>query len=188
MGQDKALLPWRSGVILDHMIAVGHDLAGSTRTFVVGDRPQYHGRGAQVVADLYSGCGPLGGIATALRLASTQRVFILAVDMPLVSRSLLKAMATYSTTADVLVPEVVVQSAYDPPSLKLHVLHAIYRKSCLDVALKRLGQNDLRVTSLFDDVEVETLGESWLRKYDPELRSFENVNYPEDYARLRFGS
>lgn len=181
MGRDKALLPWGDGLIIDRMIAIASAVPGASEVLIVGDRPAYHGRGARVVADEYPGAGPLGGIATALASTSAPRALVLAIDMPLASPALLAAMAGYPTSADILVPE-----ATDPRSgrLRLQVLHAIYGQACLEPARRRLCQNERRVTSIYEDVSVERLGETWIRQYDPELRSFENINDPEEYARV----
>jgi molybdopterin-guanine dinucleotide biosynthesis protein A len=185
MGRDKALLPWGKGVLLDHMLARARKVSDSSETLIVGDRPAYHGRGAQVIADLYDQQGPLGGIATALRVAGSRRVLVLAVDMPRVSAKLLNAMCALDSAADVLVPEDIVHDEGQRPRSRLHVLHAIYSQACLEPAMKRLDQDELRVTSFFDEVMVERLEELWLRQFDPALRSFENVNYPEDYGRIQ---
>lgn len=181
MGRDKALLPWGDGLIIDRMIAIASQVPGATEAMIVGDRPAYHGRGARVVADEYPGAGPLGGIATALAATAAPRVLVLAIDMPLASPDLLAAMVRYETDAAILVPEV---TDRETGRLRLQVLHAIYGQECLEPARRRICQNERRVTSIYQDVSVERLDEAWVRAYDPELRSFENVNDPEEYARV----
>ena len=48
--------------------------------------------GCRVVADLAPGCGPLGGLATALRAADGAPVLVVAWDMPFVPATLLAAL------------------------------------------------------------------------------------------------
>jgi molybdopterin-guanine dinucleotide biosynthesis protein A len=185
MGRDKALLPWDGGQLIDRMIAVASAIERSIETLVVGDRPEYHGRGARIVPDLYPGAGPLGGIATALAAASTPRVLALAVDMPLASIDLLNAMAELPSEADIIVPEVREIGAGDGQVRRLQVLHAIYTRICLEPARKRLCQNERQVTAIYGDVTVERLDELWVRRHDRTLRSFVNVNDPGEYERVR---
>ncbi len=185
MGRDKAMLPYGEGDLLDHMINVANQVRHSRETLVIGDRSEYHRRGARVIADLWPGMGPLGGIATALEVSSTDRVFLLAVDMPFVSLLLLHAMAEHESEADIVVPGVPESDRTGGEArTRLHVLHAIYRKRCLPYAVRQLTTGDLKVTSIYDDVRVEILDPAWISTYDPDLRSFENVNRPEDYARV----
>ena len=81
MGVDKAtlLVAGRAMVsrVLDALVA-----AGATRTVVVGGDPQALGRlGLDPVADRWPGIGPLGGIATALSLADSDLVAVMACDL-----------------------------------------------------------------------------------------------------------
>lgn len=182
MGRDKALLPWGERLMIDQMISIARGVPESAETLIIGDKPAYHGRGARVIADRFPGAGPLGGIATALAVAGTDRVFVLAIDMPLASPALISAIGSHQADADAVVPE-----APDPSTgaIRLQVLHAIYHRRCLEPAQKCLCQNERRVQALLDVVTVERVGTEWLRAWDPELRSFENLNDPDEYARAR---
>jgi molybdenum cofactor guanylyltransferase len=82
MGTDKALLEVGGRAL----VTVGADAlreAGAAEVLAIGgdlDRLRAHGLDAH--PDDHPGEGPLGGLLTALRLASTDRVVILACDMP----------------------------------------------------------------------------------------------------------
>ncbi|HEX5000263.1 MAG TPA: molybdenum cofactor guanylyltransferase [Terriglobia bacterium] len=79
MGQDKAGLPWRGKTLLDHIVDVVSTACRTVR--VVGRSP---------LCDNHPGSGPLGGIATALAVATTPRALIIAVDMPLITPSFIQ--------------------------------------------------------------------------------------------------
>lgn len=185
MGVDKALLPWGNGQLIDQVIRVAEQVKGTVDVIVVGDRPEYHGRGARVVADLFPGAGPLGGIATALRSSPGDRVLILAVDMPMLSIDLLNAMALRQFGGDAQVPRVEAEPGSAGPREYIETLHAIYRRSCLPAIESRLREGRLKIVDAFDELSVDYLDGDWLRRYDPELRSFENANTPGDYSRIK---
>ena len=171
MGKDKALLPWGAGDLMDRVISTVAALPYASETFIVGDRPGYHGRGVPVIADDFDSAGPLGGIATALRVATESRVLVVAVDMPFLSLPLLTAMAEVGRGSDALVPFV---GGWQP-------LHAIYDRNCLVPVRRQIERGELKISSLFDHIAVVKLGTDWVRAYDPNLRSFENVNTIADY-------
>jgi molybdopterin-guanine dinucleotide biosynthesis protein A len=43
----------------------------------------------------------------------------------------------------------------------------------------------LRISGVFNHLRVRLVGEAAIRTIDPELRSFTNLNTPEELARLR---
>lgn len=174
MGRDKALLRWGSGQLLDHAIGKLQRVARVEEILIVGDRSPYHGRGPRVVSDDFPDSGPLGGIATALRHARHESVLIVAVDMPCVSVDLLGAMATYEFQGDALVPII---GQFQP-------LHAIYRRSCLPAIERQIAAGALRISRVFDHLYVNFLDDEWVGRFDPDGRSFANVNTPDDIARL----
>jgi molybdopterin-guanine dinucleotide biosynthesis protein A len=69
------------------------------------------------------------------------------------------------------------------------MLHAVYRKTCLPVARRLLAAKQLRLAGLApaliaDGLVVRFVGESELILFDAELRSFVNVNTPEDLGAV----
>jgi molybdenum cofactor guanylyltransferase len=62
-------------------------------------------------------------------------------------------------------------------------LHAVYRKRCLAAINAMIAQGEARLVQIVDAVSVRKVGERELRAIDPDLRSFINVNTPEDYQR-----
>jgi len=55
-----------------------------------------HSTSVQYVVDEWSDCGPLAGIASALQICKTQRIFVMAVDLPYVSRESCERMIAAS--------------------------------------------------------------------------------------------
>src|SRR5579862_3839386 len=83
MGRDKALLPYRGAPLIAHVAGtVEKVLDDSGHVAIVGAPDRYRDLGYRVLADLFPGCGPLGGIVTALSLAESDWNLIVACDMP----------------------------------------------------------------------------------------------------------
>ena len=173
MCEDKALLPWEGGPLIDRVISVAKSIPRGAETIIVGDRPEYRQRGARVVADDFPSSGPLGGIATALRAAKEKRTLVLAVDMPFLSLPLLRAMTELQFAGDALVPHI---AGWQP-------LHAVYDYSCLAKVRQQIDRDELKISDLFAHIEVVRLEPRWIGTFDPQFRSFENINTPLDYRR-----
>ena len=60
--------------------------------------------------------------------------------------------------------------------------HALYSKACLPYIEARLRANDLKISRFYHEVQVNYLTEETITRYDPELRSFFNINSPDDLA------
>jgi molybdopterin-guanine dinucleotide biosynthesis protein A len=121
--------------------------------------------------DVFPETGPLGGIYTAIHHAANPHVLIVACDMPWLNRPLLEYMATLRQTADVVVPR---WEKYPEP------LHAIYSKACLEPIREKLEAEQLKITAFFGRVRLRFVERAEIERFDPDGRSFLNVNTPED--------
>ena len=90
MGRDKALLPYRGITLLEHLARTVQEAAGAVA--LVGDPVRYSSLGYPVYRDKFPGCGPLGGIYTALAVSSTDWNLIVACDMPGISVDVLRIL------------------------------------------------------------------------------------------------
>jgi molybdenum cofactor guanylyltransferase len=182
MGTDKALLRVGGTTMLERTLSVVQSI--SDDVFVVGERDGYASFGAPVVADHYVDTGTLGGIATALRHASHDRVLVVACDMPLLSVRLLTALLRVDVDADVVVPRRAASHPKQGSGGTYEPLHAVYRRSCLPVIERQLAVGDQRVVGFFSDVRVRVLDEGWMREFDPELTSLTNANTQDEFQRV----
>lgn len=148
------------------LLVVGH---------LAGDLP--HGR-AQVVPDLFPDGGSLGGIFTGLLHSKHDLAIVVGCDMPFLSTDLLRLILASSRGWDVTVPRI---GPYQ------EALHAAYRRSCIPVFRDALESGRRRIVDCYARVRLREIPEEELRRLDPELRSFLNVNTPEDLERARKG-
>jgi molybdopterin-guanine dinucleotide biosynthesis protein A/rhodanese-related sulfurtransferase len=144
MGVDKA------GLFADRVIAA-LESAGAAEVFVVAD-------------DDEPGNGPLGGIATALRLASNEIVVVLACDLPDVHPDGIRmVVAAAGDGIDVALPP------GEP-------LHAAWRRTARPAIQAAIARGDLAVRAVLDElrtIEVAGVDPRWLR----------NVNTPADLVQ-----
>lgn len=172
MGRDKAWLDVGDGRpivrrVIDVLSAVADEV------FLVANDERYTTLGLRVVPDRFTAGGVLGGIATGVGAATHDRVLVAACDMPFLRPEVFRLLVERSDGYDAVVPRI---------GDEYEALHALYTKTCLPPMERALGAGKMRVLSFFGDVRLRVLEADELRTVDPDLRSFTNVNTPEELA------
>lgn len=134
----------------------------------------------RVVADRFPGAGPLAGLHAGLSDARHDLVLALAADLPFVNPDLIRHLIGLAEGFDAVVPQTADATT---GALQWEPLHALYRRTCLPVIEAHLTAGDRQMICFFDEVRVRAVGPDELRRFDPELLSFFNINTPEDWAR-----
>jgi molybdopterin-guanine dinucleotide biosynthesis protein A len=130
----------------------------------------------QVVTDIYPGKGPLGGIYTGLKTSASPCNLVVAADMPFLSHALLDYMLGLVDGVDLVAPRVGGQ---------VEPLHAVYMRSCLNAIERMMKEGELGVHKLFSRVNVRYVEADEIERFDPEQRSFFNVNTEGDLQIAR---
>ena len=128
-----------------------------------------------MVEDLIKGLGPLGGIYTGLEVIDDENGLFVACDMPFLREDLLRYMVTLRGDFDAVVPRV---------NWMVEPLHALYTKNCLPSLRKFVRSQELQILKFFQKIRVRYMEEEEIRKIDPDLKSFFNINRPEDLERI----
>jgi len=175
MGNNKALLPYRSGRFID---AVHRQMAAIfPEVILVTNTPGlYQALPCRKVADLYPGMGALAGIHAGLHHSGNPRIFVVACDMPCLNSQLIRHLAARVEGHEVVVAES--DSGLEP-------LHALYSKESLATIEQMLVAGEKRVMALYPKVRLLQLPAAEIARLDPGFASFRNINTREDYARLR---
>jgi len=173
MGHNKSIIKFQGEAIIRRIL---NRLAGlADEEIIIAPRLQeYITLGAKIAPDLFPGRGPLGGLYTALSVASYPAIATVACDMPFVNMKLLAHQRDilYSYDWDVVVPS---------SEKGLEPLHAIYkRETCLIAVKKALDVGEERLISWFTHVKVYTIIPEETRQFDPRGLMFLNVNTPKD--------
>ena len=142
---------------------------------IANDAAPYQGLGAQVLPDAIAGKGAPGGVHAALRAATTSWIFTAACDMPFLAAGPIRLLASRR----VGVAAVLVRSGG-----RLHPLHALWSSACLAPLERLLAQGNPSLVELSRAVPAVVVEEDEWRAADPGGLALENVNTPEDVARL----
>lgn len=176
MGQDKALLTWPPAgrTLLEHAL---DRLAPQVEELLVVGDPAKHGEaGPFVVPDLWPGSGPLGGLLTAMRYATHDRLLVLAVDMPLVDASLLERLKNaMGNQTDSVVPRR--GERWEP-------LSAAYHRRCSTVFETMFHAGERRMVKALEQVRT-TWVEFPTHEGAPFTDPFLNLNRPQDLDHFR---
>jgi len=175
MGSNKALLPYRGGLFIE---AIYRQLkALFPEVLLVTNTPeQYDFLPCRKAGDIFSDMGALAGLQSGLFHSSNEHIFAVACDMPYLDDRLIRYLVSQRHKGKVVIPEGEV--CPEP-------LHAVYAKGCLPCMEASLRENRRRIVSFFPTVDVVTVPRKVVGNFDPEFRSFSNINTPNDYYALR---
>ncbi|MFN3533988.1 MAG: molybdenum cofactor guanylyltransferase [Desulfatiglandales bacterium] len=145
---------------------------------VVTNRPEsYSFLDCEIIKDRIEGVGPLGGIYTGLKHIYPSPGFFLPCDMPMLKEEVILYMCgLYNNGVDILVPKV--GPTYFEP------LHAIYSPRCVTKIDDLLEQKIFKIYYLFQKTKVKYIDASEIRRLDPKLSCFTNINTKEDFEKF----
>lgn len=176
MGRSKSLLEMdgtplilRTARLVDEAIAM---------PMIVGSRESFAALGFEHVEDDWPGTGPLGGIATVLRVSHAEWNFVVACDLPYLTKEWLRYLTqkVRISTADAVVP----QSKFGAEPLC-----AFYRKRA-GVAIRCALERGVRkVTDGLAGLTIEKIAPEEWKPFDSKGRLFKNMNTPADYEEAR---
>lgn len=180
MGRDKALLPvvagdgtWleRAMTVLEPHVSRGLVACGARERYgaLVRRRP-----GWSLVLDDRDGEGPLAGIVAGLEAARTERILVLAVDMPGVDADAVGVLVGAARPGDQVL------HVRDPRGPQ--PLFALLARDVLPAARAALRAGERRAVAYWDDVRT--------RAVDPSLAGdgLRNVNTPLELAAEEEGA
>lgn len=170
MGQDKANLQLGERTLLQNVIVALQPLFAEVIVSVRQLRPEID---LPQVCDDPAYSGPLAGLVAVLERATMPWIFVVACDMPFVSPAVIEYLALQRADHQAVVPVV----GGHPQSLM-----AFYATECLNevrTCLHGTGKHSFR--ALLDKMRVCYVVEEQLRSVDPQLRSFFDLDTPQDF-------
>lgn len=167
MGRDKWALPVADGTLLEWIVrTIGLSFA---EAIVCGTSAP---SGARAAADLREHAGPLAGIEAGLSAARTDRVFVLACDMPRASARLAQLLLERSVGHDVALPRV---AGLEQPTC------AAYARSVLPKLTSFLDSGERRVKHFVASLDAVRLDEAELARAGIGREELADVDTPEDF-------
>lgn len=190
MKKDKSQLPWQDSTTLTHMLTNSYvypferTVISANRIIEPQELPDFirkktkqrehtteyihlsDKRRLSVVSDLYTDCGPLGGMEAAMRLYPSDCWLILAVDLPFYDFSRLPALLAVDTPEyDAVIP--VINGRENP-------LAALYKGRVYEKIRTALADGDYRVRKIYNK-KAAFIDET------PYARHYLNMNTPIAY-------
>lgn len=174
-GKDKAFESINGIPLIEKVIEVMKGIFYEV-ILITNSSNRYSHLGLKTYEDIIKDIGPIGGIFTGLVRMKNKAGFFVACDMPFLNSQLIRYMVKEKGGFDVVIPRI---DGYIEP------LHAIYTKKCISFIKDSISSKRLSVREFFDKVSVRYVEKEEILRWDPKLRSFININRPEDLRRLQ---
>jgi molybdopterin-guanine dinucleotide biosynthesis protein A len=163
MGCDKSLLIMDGETLAARSIRKLREVCSEVA--IAGGRPELT-EFARIIPDSDPGCGPLGGIVSALEQSRCEHNLFLAVDMPFVPVDVLRELIANAGPGSIVLAEA---------EGKLQPLCGVYSRSALLILRAELEAGHYKVKDAVAATRaVETV------RFD-NLRWFQNLNTPDDF-------
>jgi molybdenum cofactor guanylyltransferase len=173
-GSDKVFSQFKGRPLIEHVVDTIQPLFNEI--ILIGHKRKGL-ENFRVVEDIRPGCGPLGGIYTALTAANAEFCFVCAADMPNLNAGFISHMISKADDHDIVMP--MWSKGREP-------LHAIYRRSVIPIIASLLDQNILRIFSLIEHADTLFIPEETIKIYGDPAVLFSNINTVHDMLRITF--
>ena len=158
-----------SGVV-DEIVIVARDPVQCTRFRELS--------GVICISDIRQGLGPVGGLHAGSLAAKGEFVFVSACDMPCIDTTTVSYLFEAIGEYDAAIPMWNEQM--------LEPLHAVYRRTALLTYLE--NHSSLSLRAMIQSVNTRYIPVEELRAFDPNLRTFTNINKLEELEHINRSS
>jgi molybdenum cofactor guanylyltransferase len=174
MGQNKSFVSLHGKPMMTHVLESLAPL--ELPTFIVTNTPDdYAHYGLPMVGDVIPQHGALGGLYTALKFSRTPYVLCAACDMPFLSLPLLRFLIDQCPGHD---------AAAATLEGVWQVFPGVYSQACLSTLERSIAAGALQLQRVLNSLNIAALQDAQLRPFDPDLRSFANINTPIELTRF----
>src|SRR3990172_1865662 len=171
MGADKAFLNFAGKPIIEHILGALSKVCSGV--IIVTNSPErYASFDATVVIDAMNVRCPLTGIYSGLFRSDEDYNFVTACDMPYLNAGLVAYMGEQARGFEVTLPRI---------GELIEPLHAVYHRGLLPRIESRLGRDQRDIRGLFENAGIRYITEEEIGRFDPEKRSFRNLNTRKEY-------
>lgn len=171
-GQNKAFIKIAGEPIIRRIHSLFQKLFKEI-IIVTNQKELFSDLNAKVYEDLIPNRGALIGLYTGLFFSSYPYSFCVACDMPFLSEKVIRYLISHIGDEDVILPKT--SDGFQP-------LHAIYSKNCQGAINKILEEGKNKILDFYPLVKVKIIEEYQFKNLDPELKSFININTPEELS------
>jgi len=174
MGQDKGLKEFLGEPLTQRLVKRLKPL-GQNIFVIARQTADYAFLNLPIYTDVQPGIGALGGLYTAMKVAVTPFVAVVACDMPFVNSELLmdEWRLIRENDYDAVIPD---------HQKKLQPFHAVYRvETCLPALNEAIEKGEQKVLSWLSTLKTCKVSTVEIRRFDPLCMAFINLNTPDDF-------
>jgi len=166
MGEDKGLMVLFGKPMIEYILDIADQI--STDIVIVANNEEYNRYDYPTFPDIYPEKGPLGGLHAGLTKSKHEINIVLSCDVPYVKPELLQFLLTESTNHDITIP------LFED---RTHQLIGVYKKTCLPTFEKSIMMDELKISSIFSQLEVNVVDCNEFDKIN-----FKNLNSKRDIS------
>ena len=174
-GTNKALATFESLPLIQH-VARPLEKLFNDHLLITNTPESYEFLGWPMAPDIFSKCGPLGGIHAALHTIKTPRAFIVGCDMPLINTTFISYLCSLDGNWDVALPWL--EAGPEP-------LHGVYKRTCLSAIEQSLKENQFKIGFLLRKLRIHKVDQDEIIDLIGDLSPFHNVNFNDDLLCLQ---
>ncbi|MCR4429292.1 MAG: molybdenum cofactor guanylyltransferase [Caldiserica bacterium] len=130
---------------------------------------------ARFLPDLFPGTGPMGALYSGLFFCQQSWAFAFACDMPFVKTPLLLFMLKIRGQFDAVLGKI---------NGQIQPFPGLYSRNCLPVFAEDIKNGRLKITRTLSSLNIQYFKEEDIKKYDPDMLSFFNVNSRDDLNQV----
>jgi molybdopterin-guanine dinucleotide biosynthesis protein A len=169
MGRDKALLEYEGETLAERALRTLREVCPEV---AIAGGAQELSRFGCIIPDAWPGCGPLGGVVTALQQSAHEWNLFLPVDMPFLPDEALRMMLLMGSGGGGLVTVPQVED-------RIYPLCGAFSKLALPVLREELEAGRLKMKDA-----IEATQSFCYMRWDHKAEWFSNVNTPEEFDAL----
>lgn len=169
----KGLIKWKGQTLVRHIASALKPVVSGI--VVSANHPAYKDQGFEVWADKTASCGPMSGLLTGLKKASTKYVLIVACDMPFINSAFLSYLTCFKEKAKAIIPN---------NHGKAEPLCAVYSKAIIPMLQQEFREERYKMISALAEMSPFYLRVS---HETPGFRTdlFTNINESEQLEYLK---
>jgi len=183
--REKALLEIHGKPLISYAIGAVEGIVDeviiSVRDKEQGELVRRHLPGYELAFDMYENMGPVAGILAGLGVCRNEYCFVAACDMPFINPNVVELLFEKCTGHGASVPRW--EDGFLEP------LHAVYMREPMILETERaIERRETVILAPVLRLDVNFVDMDEIRRIDPGLKTFMNINTPEDMARIPGGS
>ena len=175
LGRDKALEKIGGQYLIERVIDSLSQLRDDI-IIVTATPNQLSDLNVEKVLDTYPRTGAKVGLCTGINASLSFYSLVVACDLPLLNIDLLGYLLDSASGFDAVIPRI---------DDKIEPLHAVYSKNCIPILDEHISKGKLKISDLFNEINVRYVEVDEIERYDPQHLSLFNINSEANLKRAK---